>query len=316
MDGQDIDQVIGLIGLPRSGTTLITSLLAVHSKICAVYEPWHAAFSRRHEVSPAASRHREVSKVSRGVRTIDGFMRHFAPVLHGKTTLLIKETSTRPDYVRAMDDLLESVRAPVQRRLIVPLRNPFHVFLSEFEARRKWWGDPDLDLSATEFDLWAEKTLYSVRLIAQMVRRFGAVFVSYERFVKDPTVCRALMGELDLTYEPRQDVYEQHLRTKDVKGDQRLHKNPEPISGEPVERRTLESAQIQSIISSAKHYPEILRLAELTSGCPETGVATASEFPAFAKAFRSVNREKLRRLALTLSNAVRRRFVSIGIDDS
>ncbi len=281
LDVQDIDQVIGLIGLPRSGTTLVTSFLAVHSKICAVYEPWNAAFRRR-MLSPAASRHHEVS---RGVRTIDGFMRHFAPALNGKTTLLIKETSTRPGYVRAMEDLLESVRAPLQRRLVIPLRNPFHVFLSEFEARRKWWGAADLDLSATEFDGWAEKTLYSVRLVAQMVRRFGAVFVSYERFVKDPTVRRALMGELGLTYEPTQEVYEQHLRTKDVKGDQRVKEKPEPISGEPVERRTLESAQIQPIISSAKHYPEILQLAKLTSARPETGVATASGFPAFVKAF-------------------------------
>jgi hypothetical protein len=282
LDGQDIEQVIGLIGLPRSGTTLVTSFLAVHSKICAVYEPWNADFRSR-MLSPAASRH---YKVSRGVRTIDGFMRHFAPALNGKTTLLIKETSARRGcYVRAMEDLLKSVRAPVQRQVIVPLRNPFHAFLSEFEARRKWWGDADLDLSAMLFDRWAKKTLNSVRLIARMVHRFGAVFVSYERFVKDPTVRRALMGELGLPYEPTQDVYEQHLRTKDVRGDQRVHEKPEPISGEPVERRTVELAQIQAIISSAKRYPEILHLAELTSARPETGVAPASGFPAFLEAF-------------------------------
>jgi hypothetical protein len=136
-----------------------------------------------------------------------------------------------------------------------------------------------------EFDGWAIKTLYSTRLIALMVRRFGAVFVSYERFVKNPRVRRALMGELGLTYESTQDIYEQHLGTKDVKGDQRVHEKPEPISAEPVDRRTVESAQIQPIISSARYYPKIVQLAELTSARPEAGVANASGFPAFVKAF-------------------------------
>ncbi len=31
-----------LVALPRSGTTLITSVFSVHSKFAAVFEPWNA----------------------------------------------------------------------------------------------------------------------------------------------------------------------------------------------------------------------------------------------------------------------------------
>jgi hypothetical protein len=263
-ENRALDQVIGLIGLPRSGTTVITSFLAVHSEINAVYEPWNA--SKNDETSCR-------------VRTIDGFVRHFAPEMEGKTTLLIKETSTRRDYPEALGDVLETVRPPLKRRLIVPLRNPFHVFLSEYEARRKWHGDADLALSAMVFDQWAEKTLRSMKLIAQMARRFGALFLSYECFVEKLPVRMALMAELGLTYEPAQHAYERHVRRGALRGDRSICKNPGPISVEPRERRTLEAAQVQPVISSANRYMEILRLAKLTSAWPETGITSGYEFP-------------------------------------
>jgi hypothetical protein len=269
-ENRALDQVIGLIGLPRSGTTVITSFLAVHSEVNAVYEPWNA--SKNDETSCR-------------VRTIDGFVRRFAPEMEGKTTLLIKETSTRRDYPEALGDVLETVRPPLKRRLIVPLRNPFHVFLSEYEARRKWHGDADLALSAMVFDQWAEKTLRSMKLIAQMARRFGAVFLSYECFVEKRRVRMALMTELGLTYEPAQDAYERHVRRGGLRGDRSICKNPGPISVEPRERRTLEAAQIQPVISSANRYMEILRLAKLTSAWPETGITSGYEFPQFDKTF-------------------------------
>jgi hypothetical protein len=269
-ENRALDQVIGLIGLPRSGTTVITSFLAVHSEINAVYEPWNA--SKNDETSCR-------------VRTIDGFVRRFAPALNGKTTLLIKETSTRPNYPEALGDVLETVRPPLKRRLIVPLRNPFHVFLSECEARRKWHGHADLALSAMVFDQWAERTLRSMKLIAQMARRFGALFLSYECFVEKPPVRVALMSELGLPYEPVQDAYERHVRRRGLRGDRSISKNPAPISIEPVERRTVEATQVEPVISSANRYTEILRIAKLTSAWPETGIATGYEFPQLGKTF-------------------------------
>jgi hypothetical protein len=269
LEGQELDQVIGLIGVPRSGTTVITSFLAVHSRIYAVYEPWNAV---RHD------------GIRGRVRTINGFMRRFAPALGGKTILLIKETFTQPRYVEALGAVLKTVRPPLARRLVVTLRNPFHVFLSQFEAQRKWWGHTDLVLSALLFDDWAHKTLRRMRFIARIARRFGALFVSYERFVEEPNVRRALMAELCLRYEPAQDFYQRYLRTENVRGDERVREQPQPISDEPVKRRTLEVAKIQPIIASARRYPKIVQLTQLTSARSETGVRAARGFPEFLSA--------------------------------
>jgi hypothetical protein len=268
LEGQELDQVIGLIGVPRSGTTVITSFLAVHSRIYAVYEPWNVV---RHD------------GIRGRVRTINGFMRRFAPALDGKNVLLIKETFTQPCYVEALGAVLKTARPPLARRLVVTLRNPFHVFLSQFEARRKWWGHTDLVLSPLQFDDWANKTLRRMRFIVRMARRFDALFVSYERFVEDPNVRRALMAELRLSYEPAQDFYQRYLRTENVRGDERVREQPQPISDEPVKRRTLEVGKIQPIIASAKRYPEIVQLAQLTLARSETGIGPARGFPEFLR---------------------------------
>ena len=35
-------KLCALVGLPRSGTTLVTSVFSVHSQVRAVFEPWNA----------------------------------------------------------------------------------------------------------------------------------------------------------------------------------------------------------------------------------------------------------------------------------
>src|SRR5579862_2426540 len=81
--------VVGLVGLPRSGTTLLASMLGAHSRINAIFEPWN----RRSDPN-----HRHTS-LGRG-HTLDDFLRHFHIRMSRKQdVLLIKETTTELIYI-------------------------------------------------------------------------------------------------------------------------------------------------------------------------------------------------------------------------
>ncbi|WP_156120510.1 hypothetical protein [Neosynechococcus sphagnicola] len=106
-----------------------------------VYEPWNA------------------SKKNPKPFDLDlgNFLDSFSIDLQGKPILAIKETSTRLDYIRAIDNLLSGVKEPIKSNLIWIIRNPFHVYLSEVSARKDWWGEDKLEHTSEVFEGWARK---------------------------------------------------------------------------------------------------------------------------------------------------------------
>jgi len=104
--------VAGLIGLPRSGTTVLTACLGAHSRVHAVYEPWNA--SRKRDDVPV-----EID--------LDDFISRFHVKTGDADLLVVKETCTKPSYIKSMDFLLDSVPDQFDRYFIWILREPFHV---------------------------------------------------------------------------------------------------------------------------------------------------------------------------------------------
>ena len=258
--GPRLRRFIGLAGLARSGTTLLCSVLGVHSHIAAVYEPFNASKDR--PLPPQLG--------------IDGFFTEFPTDMHGKEILLVKETATQLAFIERTADLLRSVEPPIRPELIVLLRNPMHAFLSTLEAQKKWWGGAH-EVSADAFQRWAHHNLIALARLLQMAREFDALIVSYEGFVAHKEhLVPGLMHQLGLEFEDRQLSFEKHVDKQQVRGDITIATAPFAISDARVQEREAELAAVGDRIKHAAHYPRVTEATRLIAAFADTGMARFS----------------------------------------
>lgn len=265
--GPALSAVVALVALPRSGTTLLSAMLSVHSRVNSVYEPWNT--SKKKTIPSPVS--------------LMDFFKVFPTDMGGKDVLLVKETATELRYLKEISAFLDTVNAPFDRSLIFLIRNPWHIFLSEVEARKKWWGEADLALTPDLFDRWAQRTLHGLQFMKSMVRRFGGIGVSYEALVSDPEpVVRRLMRDLSLPFEAAQLNYEQYVQKGAVRGDVGLATDPKPVSDNSVANRAREHASLADEIKGSQFAARIELVATLFAEAAEAGVFRSGS-PAMAK---------------------------------
>ena len=270
-DGPRLRRVLALAGLARSGTTLLCSVLGVHSGIEAIYEPFNASKDR--ELPPEFG--------------IEGFFAEFPTAMHDKEILLIKETATQIAFLDRTASLLRSVAPPLRADLIVLMRNPLHVFLSMVEAQKKWWGGAH-EISAASFQAWAEHTLAALARLLRMGHEFNALVVSYESLVsRKEELVPSLMHQLGLEFEQRQLSFEQHVEKRRVRGDITIATEPFAISSERVAQRAAELAQVREQIKDAGHFPRVIEIAHCLERLDEVGIARF-DTPAMQQAMRKL----------------------------
>ena len=255
-----ISSLIAVVGAPRSGTTVVTAALGVHSRVASIYEPWNANQSRIDVSRPA---------------TFTEFLTNFAARTEPRPVLLVKETATDLRYLLRIDELLSEAPQPIGSQLVITLRNPFHVFLSEVQARREWWGEDDLQLDEPTFSRWASRMLASGKLLTDMARRHDAILLSYEAFSRNPAILQRLTRMLGLDFERHQAEFDKHVNRAIVRGDNRVAKEPRPITPRSTEFRRNEFQGIASQLSGSPQYPKIARLQKMIAALPPIAVASA-----------------------------------------
>lgn len=242
-----IRKLVCLIGLPRSGTTVLTASLAAHSKIHAVYEPWNVA-----------------SKKNEAPITLDlqNFLSVFKINTKNKEVLLVKETATKLSFIKSIAHLLITLPRQFEKQFIWIIRNPFHVYLSEMEAREQWWG-LDGKINQHSFDKWSKKSLISTRkLFKQLIRQRGLV-CCYESIAKHPsTDLRILTEAIGLDFQDKQLNYHNSVKKGQVAGDTNVSVNPKPISQKSIDTRELKLCEIKATISNSEYYEQINELAQ------------------------------------------------------
>ncbi len=230
------EKLCTLIALPRSGTTLLTSLFAVHSEVEAVYEPWNS---------------RVLSDESQATIGIIAKAEKL-PNLSGKT-LFVKETTARPVYIDCLRRLHESAPFPVEKHMILLLRQPEHTFLSEVERRAEWWNDtvtPD----AVSFAKWCEKTKESLHKMLDFGRSARGIAVVLEDLAAQPeTMVPELCARIGLRVEREQLEYERHLEKGRVRGDLNVSKKPEKIDVAKALRRSDNIFVVEQFLSDSPH---------------------------------------------------------------
>jgi hypothetical protein len=235
-----VDTRIFVVGVPRSGTTLVQSLLAAHSTATSFTE---SHFFDRHftrlpllpgpiltrdprprlreflaengEEAPGEAAWFEAKgRWVLGLRPLLPFQtrpvaRHLLRVLDGLTRRRGKSSwvEKTPRHLRYIP-FLESVSHPGPRpRFVHVIREGLEVVASLHEASKRWERPYDLDACVKR---WNSDVAFSLG----RVRAPSDCFVFYEELTSQPeTALRALLDALGLGWEP--EILERYARTSD-----------------------------------------------------------------------------------------------------
>lgn len=182
--------VIGVAGMPRSGTTLIHTAIANHSLVDGLVEPYQ---TRR------ADEYAETD--------VERLLADHGIAPDPERTLVVKETTTRVANVRLLTGLLENARRKnIYTGLILILRSPFAAYISQVEASNTMWGQKKLtEFSDETFLGFVRGSRNGLEHLVRHARSQHFRLISYERFCADPANELArLIALVPLRLEPTQ----------------------------------------------------------------------------------------------------------------
>ncbi len=252
-----------LMALPRSGTTLLTAMFQVHSKVDAVFEPWNG-------------------------RLLDGAADATLPRLMDRAgiapdparCLFVKETAADLDCLGHFRLLLDQSPLPLDRAALMLLRKPAHTFLSEVERRGQWWGD-QVPLDARQFGLWSDKYRRAVSTMLGILRDQDGALLAFEALAANPAaLLPRIAAFIGVPAEPAQLHYEQHLDLSQVRGDLNVGRNPAPISDESVRHRARSERLVGQLAAGSPHAAWFDALTALHAAVAEAGLLRYRSLPA------------------------------------
>ena len=188
--------VIALVGLPRSGTTLVHRMLSMHSQVDGIIEPYQQG------------RDTDYAKTN-----IFKLCSDFEIEPCPEKAILVKETATREINVIRTLDLLENARNHhLYTGLIVLFRSPFEAYLSHVEASSKWLKSNPLVINQKTFTHFANDTLQSLDHIVRRARTQHYRLVSYRTLCADvENEIARLMAVFPLRYEHQQTTLQSRI---------------------------------------------------------------------------------------------------------
>jgi SAM-dependent methyltransferase len=252
--------VIAVVGLARSGTTLLAAMLSAHPDIHMVFEPWNA------------NKKKNPRPTDVGVKE---FISAFKVDMTGKRILGIKETAQR-DYLDGVGNVLSDAPAGMLAIPIWVYRNPLHIYLSHLQAMKEWWGRPEQAVSLQSFDRWAASSVRRMCWLLDMLLSFQGVCISYEAMVSNPEdTMRRLMRTLGLPLAD--DVLNYHIKRNRTKpcGDRHVRNSHEPASTRSIERRERELSECIAALKESKFMPVMQALRKRSEQLAEEGVIAA-----------------------------------------
>ncbi len=240
------DKFVAIVGLPRSGTTLLAALIDAHPRVCLYYEPWNASPKGRPPVPATPDAFAEWMERRFHIR--------IGP--HQRITGF-KETTILPESTAWAIATIDAIAPVCPTQVVWIFRDPMLCLLSKIEGARKWWGYPDSAVTHDSLLRYLSQTEASLRALESVATRHRGLLVRYESLVADPAATLTqLMSGIGEAFDPAQLEY--HLagpQPHKVMGDPEVASQPAPISVEREHRRVAEAEQYRALFESvrAKH---------------------------------------------------------------
>jgi hypothetical protein len=248
-----IHTIIGILGLPRSGTTMFGAVFDAHPDVVTLYEPWNS------DAEDVAAQVKSIQEEN----TLDFLFNLALGINPTARVLVIKETATQPEYVTKLLALMDDAGSVLSSQLILLLRNPIHCFLSEVDARRRWWGDPSTDVTVAFFLEWASSRLPALGEMATSIRLRGGGVVFYDTLVTQPDISfNIVMREFGIPFCSGQLLINQNTDLSRIRGDMSLTETPRNVESASVNKRRLEVNFYGELFLDLAWYKAILDIVE------------------------------------------------------
>lgn len=245
--------LISLVGLPRSGTTLVHKILSAHSLVDGIIEPYQ---SRRDN---------EYSQTQ-----LTAVCKDFKINPSTERAILVKETTTRQVNMIHTLDLLANARFKgIYTGLIILVRSPFEAYLSQVEAANTLWKIKHSINSDNDFFVqFAMSNLNAMQHIARRGRAQHYRFVSYRRFCQN-LLCETarLMGVFPFRFEPKQVRLEQSANQG---GDPKVYKTDKVVYSD-------RSAEVSTLLKKLKNSDLLYSMRVYDDFCDELDTLSDAE---------------------------------------
>jgi hypothetical protein len=227
-----------VLGLSRSGTTLLASLLHAYPEIELRFEPWHSMQPR--------------PPVFTGINWFDSF---YSGIYGSKVPKSkfggFKETFGGRDAITWTNQVLENIQknSGMPIKIIIIVRDIIHTYLSNIGGYHKYWtqNSEDYIASADDFlNFSLPENIFSLQNLMALQQKYGGVFVSYKSLIEKPELTmNKLTNFLGLDYNSNLLEYYNHIDMRQVMGDKGIVDNPQLPSFEYYERRARDAEQFE-----------------------------------------------------------------------
>lgn len=233
----NIQRIVIILGLPRSGTTLAAAIFDAHDETVVCYEPWNR--SKKEKLGPRLS-----------PQQVADFYKQ--PVPTTATTFVIKETSVEVDALIWISSFIEYNCDQYPIKVIWTVRNFSHSYLSLMERGREWWGNHKMTISIASYNSWLTNALRATDLISNLFKASPGLIYSYEALVNNPqNIIKKLMETCDLAYSEKLINYFEHVARVNIHGDINIQNSPGAIQNHSIAARDAEWENYESDLQEA-----------------------------------------------------------------
>ena len=169
------EKVIVILGIPRSGLTLTTSLLSGNCNASA----WFLPYATRKNVG--------IEPFTDFNSIKNAYAEAFPDEKSIKNTLFISETTADENSVDFIVESLNNLKKEgVEAHILWLTRNLHHTYISQMETAFTYWGAEEPSYSEESYQSYIDFTKRSYLQIVEIADHFDTALCSYEKFLQDP----------------------------------------------------------------------------------------------------------------------------------
>lgn len=251
------EKFLVVLGLSRSGTTLLTTMFHAHPDIELRFEAWHSVQPR--------------PPIFSSLNEFDSFYGNIRQTKEPKAKITgFKETFGEIEALDWVESVLSNINIPI--KIVVIVRDIAEVYLSDISGYRKYWGQPNREISSSEFIGRIIPATIRFKRMIDLQKKYGGSFVSYKRLSLDPKyIFSSLSSILDVPYDESQLDFHNIVNKNEIMGDLGLVNNPQPVSKDLYINRADEAKNFIKSIEGVSESPGFKICKILTNYIDEVG---------------------------------------------
>ena len=221
-----IRSVIAVIGLPRSGLTLLEALLGSHSSIA----PWFLPYSTRKD--------KGIIPFIDSDSIQKQYQDTFAGERIGNETIVISESTSSVNNMKFITESFQNLeKSGIQTKIIWIIRDTNITYLSQREASSKYWGASDKNVNYESYSQYIDFARDGYMQIINLLQSREHLFITYHNLVSDTDNTLAKIYRFINVAAEKNSLYDQNIDRNKIAGDPGFMEYSSILSNRDFERK-------------------------------------------------------------------------------